>query len=139
MKPPTHITGNAGLYYVCYRLSCMGWNVMPTARNARGIDIVAYNSDGSRFVGIQVKALSKRDPVPLGASVDKIMGDFCVIVINVAQEPRTFVMLPAEVEERAQESGRAKGQVSYWLQPASYDTDEFREAWHRIGHGNDVA
>src|SRR5689334_2198993 len=27
------LTGNVGLYYCCYRLSLLGWNVMPTARN----------------------------------------------------------------------------------------------------------
>lgn len=36
------IVGNKGLYYCYYQLSLLGWNVMPTARNARGIDIVAY-------------------------------------------------------------------------------------------------
>ena len=35
------LTGNVGLYYCCYRLSLLGWNVMPTARNARGVDIIA--------------------------------------------------------------------------------------------------
>lgn len=35
------------MYYACYRLSRMGWNVMPTARNARGIDIIAYNRGNS--------------------------------------------------------------------------------------------
>ena len=45
MKKDNQITGNVGLYYVCYRLSIMGWNAMPTARNARGIDIIAYNKD----------------------------------------------------------------------------------------------
>ena len=69
------LTGNVGLYYCCYRLSLMGWNVMPTARNARGVDIIAYSRDASRFVGVQVKALSKRNPVPLGTSLDKVMGD----------------------------------------------------------------
>jgi len=39
------ITGNIGLYYTCYRLSRLGWNVMPTSRNARGIDIIAYSTD----------------------------------------------------------------------------------------------
>ena len=53
---------------------------MPTARNARGVDIIAYSADASRFIGIQVKALSKRNPVPPGASVAKHMGDFWVIV-----------------------------------------------------------
>ncbi|MGE0013944.1 MAG: hypothetical protein AB7S62_17135 [Azoarcus sp.] len=61
------LTGNVGLY-CCYRLSLMGWNVMPTARNARGVDIIAYSRDASRFVGVQVKALSKRNPEPLGTS-----------------------------------------------------------------------
>jgi hypothetical protein len=25
--------------------------------------------------------------------------------------------------------------VSFWLQPADYDQEQFREAWERIGHG----
>ncbi len=28
------VVGNVGLFYVCYKLSRLGWNVMPTARNA---------------------------------------------------------------------------------------------------------
>jgi hypothetical protein len=31
--------GNIGLFYVCYQLSRRGWNVMPTSRNARGMDV----------------------------------------------------------------------------------------------------
>jgi len=46
------ITGNVGLYYCCYRLSLLGWNVMLTARNARGVDIIAYNKDATRFIGV---------------------------------------------------------------------------------------
>gem|GEM_PF-3520205 len=45
MSKDTQVTGNIGLYYACYQLSRMGWNAMPTARNARGIDIIAYNRD----------------------------------------------------------------------------------------------
>jgi hypothetical protein len=129
----TQITGNIGLYYTCYQLSRMGWNVMPTSRNARGIDIIGYSTDGSRFVKVQVKALSKRNPVPVGTSLDKVMGDFWVIVTNVSQEsPCAFVMLPSEVRELIHR-GEKNGQVSFWLQPNSYDRDEFHEAWHRIG------
>lgn len=131
----TQLTGNVGLYYCCYKLSLLGWNVMPTARNARGVDIIAYSQDASRFVGIQVKALSKRNPVPLGASLDKIMGHFWVIVNRVAsQEPQTFILQPEEVRERAHR-GEKDGSVSYWLQPKDYEQDEFRDAWKRIGHG----
>ncbi|MFN4342601.1 MAG: hypothetical protein ACK4FE_11300 [Azonexus sp.] len=124
-----------GLYYCCYRLSLLGWNVMPTARNARGVDIIAYSRDASRFVGVQVKALSKRNPVPLGTSLDKIMGDFWVIVNKVATPtPSAFILLPSEVRERAHR-GEKDGRVSFWLQPADYEQDQFREAWERIGHG----
>ena len=35
MKPPAVIVGNTGLYYVCHRLSALGWNVLPTARNGK--------------------------------------------------------------------------------------------------------
>ena len=34
------MVGNIGLFYTCYRLSRLGWNAMPTSRNARGVDII---------------------------------------------------------------------------------------------------
>ena len=130
------LTGNVGLYYCCYRLSLLGWNVMPTARNARGVDIIAYSEDAARFVAVQVKALNKRNPVPLGTSLDKVMGDFWVIVNKLAAPaPLAFVLLPTEVRERAHR-GEKDGRVSFWLQPAQYEDDTFREAWDRIGRGN---
>jgi hypothetical protein len=134
--PGKNIIGNIGLYYTCYQLSRKGWNVMPTARNARGIDIVAYNSDGSCFKGIQVKSLSKSNPVPIGGGLDKIMGDFWVIVDDVLEKPNAFVMLPSEVKKYVHR-GERDGRVSYWLQPSSYNKEEYREAWNRIGRGGE--
>lgn len=128
------VTGNAGLYYCCYRLSLLGWNVMPTARNARGVDIVAYSENASKFIGVQVKALSKRNPVPLGTDLDKCMGDFWIIVNRIATSPTAFILLPTEVKARAHR-GEKQGRVSFWLQPPDYDHDSFREAWNRIGSG----
>jgi hypothetical protein len=136
MKLDPQVTGNVGLYYCCYRLSLFGWNVMPTARNARGVDIVAYNSSATEFIGIQVKALSKRAPVPLGPSLDKIMADFWVIINDIAKEPKAFILLPSEVKHLAHR-GEKDGRVSFWLQPNQYDREEYREAWHRIGFGHD--
>ena len=128
------LTGNVGLYFCCYRLSLMGWNVMPTARNARGVDIIAYSRDATRFVGVQVKALSKRNPVPLGTSLDKVMGDFWIVVNKVATEPSAYILLPSEVTERAHR-GEKDGRVSYWLQPTDYEHETFKESWARIGLG----
>lgn len=131
MKLNPQVTGNVGLYYCCYHLSLLGWNVMPTARNARGIDIIAYDCTGTEFIGVQVKALSKRNPVPLGTDLEKIMGDFWIIVNNLSQKPTAFIMKPAEVKERAHR-GEKDGRVSFWLQPTAYDQPFFREAWDRL-------
>jgi hypothetical protein len=40
---------------------------MPTTRNVRGVDIIAYNQDAIHKIAVQVKTLSKRSPVPLGS------------------------------------------------------------------------
>ncbi len=129
------VVGNVGLYYVCYRLSRFGWNVMPTARNARGIDVLIYGQDAIRIHTIQVKALSKRNPVPLGGNLDRLMGDFLVVCRNVRTDaPECFVLLPSEVRALAHR-GEKDGRISYWLQPGQYAQDNFREAWSRIGYG----
>lgn len=125
------IVGNIGLYFVCYELSKRGWNVMPTTRNARGIDIIAYHLETSEYVGIQVKALSKKNPVPLGGSLDRVLGDFWIIVNNLDAQHGVFVMTPDEVKKRAHR-GEKDGKVSFWLQPKSYMLAEFEGAWERI-------
>jgi len=132
---PNQAVGNVGLYYVCYRLSCLGWNVMPTARNARGVDILIYSQDARRTATIQVKALSRRNPVPLGGKLEGLFGDFFVICRNVASErPECFVLTPDEVRRLAHR-GEKEGKVSFWLQPKDYDAEKFREAWTRVGSG----
>lgn len=135
MKLATQIVGNIGMYYVCYELSRRGWNVMPTARNAKGIDIIAYNESATDFIGVQVKTLSKRNPVPLGNSLDKIMGNFWVVVDKISSEQRAFILLPNEVKNLAKYNDK-NGQRTFWLNPAEYDQPEFFEAWHRIGLGS---
>ncbi len=138
MKLDARIVGNVGLYFTCYKLSLHGWNVMPTARNARGIDVLAYSRDGRRYLGIQVKSLSQYNPVPLGSSVKRLMGDFWVVVTNVTSEPTAFILTPDEVKQRAHR-GERDNRVSYWLQRTAYDTNKFRNAWHRIGRGDRAA
>jgi len=89
---------------------------MPTTRNARGIDVVAYSRDGKRYLGIQVKTLSKRARVPLGKSLENLFGDFWVIISKVASEPTAFILTPDEVRRLAHR-GERNNRVSYWLQP----------------------
>ena len=134
MKQPPQIVGNTGLYYVCFKLSELGWNVMPTSRNARGVDALCFSMDGARMLTIQVKSLSQRTPVPLGADLSKIMGDYWIIVNSLdTGSPLTYILLPHEVRALAHRSTKKGVTVSYWLQPKSYAVEAFQERWERIG------
>jgi hypothetical protein len=131
-RTSNQVVGNIGLFYVCYKLSRLGWNVMPSARNARGIDVVIYSQDASRKYTIQVKALSGHDPVPLGTKLDGLLGDFFIICRNVASDlPECFVLTPTDVMNLAHR-GEKEGRVSYWLQPKAYASPAFREKWDAL-------
>ena len=125
------IVGNVGLYFVCYQLSKRGWNVMPTTRNAKGVDIIAYDLTATHYIGVQVKALSKKSPVPLGNSLNKVIGDYWIIVNNLDALPGIFVLKPEEVISRAHR-GVKEERVSFWLQPKSYMLPEFEARWERL-------
>ena len=135
-KLPSQVVGNIGMYYASYRLSLLGWNAMPTARNARGIDILAYDSTCRVKLGIQVKTLSGSPPVPVGTSLEKVMGDFWIVVTRAVEpDPVCYILLPEEVLYLASKSGKAS-HPSYWINRRDYDQDRYREAWRRIGRGD---
>ncbi|MGE5661673.1 MAG: hypothetical protein ACM3X1_05445 [Ignavibacteriales bacterium] len=52
-KIANQLVGNVGLYYLCFELSKREWNVLPTSRNARGVDIVIYSQNASIKYTIQ--------------------------------------------------------------------------------------
>ena len=136
VRPDNQITGNIGLYFSCYKLSMLGWNVMPTSRNARGVDIIAYSRDATRFRGIQIKTTSKRNAVPLGNTSDKIMGDFWIVVNSAPDShPSAYIFHPAEVLQFANRNEK-EGKPSYWLEYKTYSQALYGEAWDRIGRGD---
>jgi len=133
-KPPTQIVGNAGLYYVCFKLTQKGWNVLPTSRNAKGIDAVLYNQQATTTHTVQVKALRKRDPVPI--SKDSLMAEYFIVCRKVFDEkPEIFVAKTKDIKPRIHEGTNAKGKKSYWLQPKMYE--EFIDNWDVLGMGCD--
>lgn len=133
-KVPNQLVGNGGLYYVCYELSKRGWNVLPTSRNARGVDIAIYNQSATETHTIQVKALSKRDPVPLGSNLDNLIAEYMVICRKVFDEkPEIFVARMHEIREKIIK--RAKGErLSHWLDTSDYEP--FKDKWEKIGDGD---
>lgn len=127
------VVGNAGLYFVCYELTKRGWNVLPTSRNAKGVDIVIYSQDASQMHTVQVKALTKPDAVGMGSTPTKALTDFFVVCINVMQDnPRAFVLSGSEAASLCQASGTGSN-LGYWLERAAYEP--FEDGWHLIGDG----
>lgn len=103
---------------------------MPTIRNARGSDLIVTNADETVFFGVQSKALSKRNPVPLGLNICDLRSEWWVITVHAnSDNPICYVLKNEEVKLLAFQD---KNGGAYWLQPRSYDRDEFREAWDRL-------
>lgn len=127
------MTGNAGLNYASWQLSRRGWHVLPTIRNARGSDLIVTDADETMFFGVQSKALSKRQAVPLGRNIEGLRSDWWIITMHAnSDSPVCFILRSSEVRERATQD---KNGGAFWLEPRDFDHDEFREAWQRIGTG----
>jgi NRPS condensation-like uncharacterized protein len=127
------IVGNIGLYYLSYELSKRGWNVIPTSRNAKGVDLIIYNHDATKKYTLQIKALSKRNPVPLGKDIKNLMGDFFAIFRN-PKSPEVFITTLDIVKERAVARTNKEGKTNIWLQIPGYE--EFKDNWDIIGRGD---
>jgi hypothetical protein len=129
---PPHLVRNAGVFYVCHRLSKMGWNALPTTRNTKGANLVIDSVDGERTWRLKVRSLSKRDPVPLGKDPN-IDADWVVVCNRLGTDgPGCYVLTPEEISKLA---NRDKQGENHWLEPPQYDTEEFAERWDRIGNG----
>ena len=134
-KIPKQVIGNTGLYYICYELSKRGWNVLPTSRNAKGVDIVIYSQKANRKFTIQVKSLRKRNPVPLGDDPEGLFADYPIVCRNVLEEkPGVFIVRMEDAKRGGIIHERMKnGKKSYWIQPEKYE--KFRDRWDIIGDG----
>lgn len=49
------ITGNIGLFYVCYELACRGFTAVPTSRKTNTVDVIVANNNFSRPCTVQVR------------------------------------------------------------------------------------
>ncbi len=129
------MVGNIALYYTAYILSRHGWNVLPTSRNTRGVDIVIYSQDGTKMHTIQVKGLFKRNPVPFGSNSNNLIAEFYVIVLlnELKSEPWAFVLNKENIKEKLRMREKNK-KVSYWLKELKF-LSEFKNKWDIIGYG----
>lgn len=97
----------------------------------RRSDLIVVNDDETVFIGIQSKALSKRQAVGLGTCIDDLRSDWWVVTVKAnSDEPVCYIMTLAEVRASAK---RDRNGGAWWLDPPGYERPEFRAAWDRIG------
>ena len=135
-KTDKQIVGNIGMFYACYQLSLLGWNVMPTSRNAKGIDIIAYSPDGKDYLGVQVKTLSKPVHVPLGNEKEKIMGDYWIIVVLTDKKtpscnPTMYILTKDEVIAMGNNYIK-NGKRTAFLHKDKYEDEKFKNRLDKI-------
>lgn len=135
-KTDKQIVGNIGMFYACYQLSLLGWNVMPTSRNAKGIDIIAYSPDGEDYLGFQVKTLSKPVHISIGKEKEKIMGDYWIIVVlpdekSPSCNPTMYVLTKDEVIARGNNYIK-NGKKTAFLHKDKYEDERFKNRLDKI-------
>ena len=140
-KLPNQVIGNIGLYYICYELSKRGWNVLPTSRNTRGVDLVIYNQNANIMHTAQIKTLSKKTPIPLGKNLDNLIAEFIMVCVLEAEKPQVFVFTTEEMKQREDiqgkiDKGKGKG---FWAVNNNRAWDELLQSklnnWELIGDG----
>ncbi len=140
MKRTRQVTGNMGMFYVCYELSKLGWNVLPTSRNTAGVDIIIYNQKGDKKHTIQVKSLSDKAPVPLGSKIDNLIADFLIICV-LEKTPKIYYLKTKDVLNRTEIiEQKERAAKSYWAfnskkKDWQYLDEKHLDKWKIIGEG----
>ncbi len=103
-----------GLFYICYKLSRLGWNVLPTIKNAKAIDIIAYKENGKQPISIQTKAFTNEGAVGKFQSEGDISADFYIIATHVYERPVIYILTNSDVKKNL-----TKKSNGYWLEKNS--------------------
>ena len=109
--------GNIGLYYVAFRLTQKGFNVFPTIRNAKGADIYVIDpNDNEKAIPIQVKTLSKKNPIPFGTGLDRDE-KYLFLVVGVDDPKIYFTKIGTLLKNKKKNivSHNKNGKKSHWI------------------------
>lgn len=136
-------TGNVGLFYICYRLSRLGWIAMPTIKNAKGIDIVAYSENGGEMLTIQTKGFTDSQSISFQTK-DDVIADFYIIATQVYEHPPiVYILTKDEVKDHL-----VPYKDKFWVDKRIYQpkkksknnygqdlSQQFVETWGKVGFG----
>ena len=140
-KPDTRMIGDAGEYYVAYRLAKMGITSAIVSRGSRSVDIMCTR-DGSRSMSIQVKTTCDRKDYKrwyLGETEFEPSESFCFAFVIIRPDkpkskeepPEVFVVPSRRVREITDDEKDPKAK-----RPRFHLSDEdakpFQDNWHPV-------
>jgi len=87
------LIGNAGIFYVSYKLTTLGWNVLITSRNTKGPDMVIISRSGKEQHTVQIKSSIRNcRTVNVGNPKNFRMSDFAVLCVNLKSgDPSMYI------------------------------------------------
>ena len=102
-------------------------------RNTAGIDIVAYSLNGRRTITIQVRSLTRRNPVPMRKTT--IPYDYLIIVRKIlSDKPEIFILTKEGAGNKTKVTRGRRGETQYRLEYKDYE--EYKDKWDIIGVGS---
>ena len=134
------ITGKLGLYHVCYKLSKLGWEVIPISENTTANRIRCNNEDSSKTISIQVRSRRTQDYAISISNPNKIFGDFWIIALNTSLDlskchtPECYILSATEIANKIVTQINKKGEIVHFLD-RKFNIEPFKENWERIGSG----
>jgi hypothetical protein len=128
------VTSNSAFYFVCYRLSLMGWNVEPSGSSPMGRTL-RISKRGVAPLTIKVKGVNGRLAAGFGTGTLLMPYDF-VVVSDVSaavgdHSPRIYVLSTAEAATLVNVNEK-DGQRSFWLEIRDYAQPAHENAWSKI-------
>jgi hypothetical protein len=125
-KPPKidrQSVANAGLHYVAHRLSLLGWAVLPTSRNTKGVDLVVGKGDWAKIITVQVKSSSACHRIRFKSKPDHLASHYIVAAnMDLGRKPRWFIFPRAEFAAFVK-AEKAAGR--FFVAPEDYAKDEY--------------
>jgi hypothetical protein len=135
-KPDSYLVSAAGVYFVAAELSRRGLFVLPTMRNARGIDIMVTNADRTWHANLKVRmqnsgASSWSMASMFRGTVDR--KDWYAFVRYVKDESRFEVFLESAKRVHKQVF-QNHGYMRLWRLPNSHvELERVRRQWREFG------
>lgn len=106
---------------------------MPTARNAKGVDVIGYDNAGNAFT-VQVKTLTKRNAIPLSGNGSHLMADYFIVVVLEGKMQGAYVWTREEMRKANISTFDGKNdKKQLWFEAKNWTKETgARDAWDKI-------